>query len=273
MKLSIITINRNNAAGLDKTIKSVASQTFKEFEYIVIDGASTDGSVDVIKNYELQFTHLHWISEPDTGIYNAMNKGIRMATGDYCQFLNSGDSLASADTTEKMVESLRQKEYPDILYGNMRKEMPNGKDIIDVCSASDDITLRMFYIGCLNHGPAYIRRRLFETYGFYDESLKICSDWKFYVQSIVLGTAKVRYTDILVTLFDMGGISETRKDILEEERSRLLKEMIPQGILRDYEIYSQPMTQYDRLKKHHLWGAINILERILFKLEKWRVLK
>ena len=110
MKLSIITINRNNAAGLEKTMQSVASQTFKEFEYIIVDGASTDGSVDVIKKYDSQFAHLKWVSEPDSGIYNAMNKGIRMATGDYIQILNSADILAAPNVTERMIIALKESE-------------------------------------------------------------------------------------------------------------------------------------------------------------------
>ena len=96
MKLSIITINRNNAAGLEKTMLSVAAQTCKEIEYIVVDGASTDESVEVVKKLEPQFAHLRWVSEPDSGIYDAMNKGIRMASGYYIQILNSGDCLAAA---------------------------------------------------------------------------------------------------------------------------------------------------------------------------------
>ena len=87
MKLSIVTINWNNATGLEKTMQSVASQTFKEFEYIVIDGGSTDDSVNVIKVHESDFAHLKWVSERDSGIYNAMNNGIRMASGDYIQIL------------------------------------------------------------------------------------------------------------------------------------------------------------------------------------------
>jgi glycosyltransferase involved in cell wall biosynthesis len=271
--ISIITINRNNAAGLEKTMRSVASQTSKAFEYIVIDGASTDGSVEVIKKLEAEFPHLKWVSEPDAGIYNAMNKGIRMATGDYCQFLNSGDFLAADDVVEKMTASLKEKDYPDVLYGNMQKVMPDGTSFIDRCGATDDVTLNRFYKGCLNHGPAYIRRALFDEYGFYDETLKICSDWKFYMQSVVLGKATVRYVDMPVTVYDMNGISETRKDILEEERSQLLWEMIPQGILKDYEKYHTPMSQYDRLKKHHLWGVVSFFERVLFKLEKWKIIR
>ena len=99
MKLSIITINFNDAKGLEKTIQSVINQTYKDFEYIVVDGASTDGSVDVIKKYSNKLTH--WVSEPDTGIYNAMNKGTRMASGEYCLYLNSGDFLADNDVLEK----------------------------------------------------------------------------------------------------------------------------------------------------------------------------
>lgn len=273
MKLSIITINRNNVAGLEKTMRSVSTQTFKEFEYIVVDGASTDGSVEVIKQLAPEFEHLKWVSEPDSGIYNAMNKGIHMACGEYCQFLNSGDMLSSDVVVDIMLEKLKERNYPDILYGNMKKVMPNGASFVDTCGATNDVTLNMFYKGCLNHSPAYIRRSLFEKYGLYDETLKICSDWKFYMQSIVLGHANVCYVDVLVTVFDMGGISETSKDVLEEERNRLLQEMVPQGILKDYERYHFPMSQYERLKKHYLWGVVSFMERVLFKLEKWHVLK
>ena len=106
MKLSIVTINRNNAVGLQKTMQSVASQSFRDFEYIIIDGASTDNSVEVIKNLEAEFDHLKWVSEPDTGIYNAMNKGIRMATGEYVQILNSADCLAAEDVIERMLGAM-----------------------------------------------------------------------------------------------------------------------------------------------------------------------
>ena len=274
MLLSIVTINRNNAAGLEKTMQSVASQTYKEFEYIVVDGASTDDSVEVIKRLAPQFgERIKWISEPDKGIYNGMNKGIRMASGEYCQFLNSGDFLASDDVVKNMFLALEQKGEPDVLYGNMKKMMPDGSSFIDNCSATDDVTLNMFYHGCLNHGPAYIRRSLFDVYGYYDETLKICSDWKFYLQSIVLGKATVRYVDLLVTVYDMGGISETRKDILDEERSRLLKELVPTGILKDYDKYHDAMGRYDRLRRHHMWGMVKFVERVLFKLEKWHLLK
>ena len=158
MKLSIITINYNNAEGLRKTLASVASQTYRDIEHIIVDGASTDGSVDVIKEYENQLhithspIHLLWSSEPDTGIYNAMNKGIeialgrrvvnslnrsersddknrgiRKATGEYVQILNSGDLLAAPDVTERMMAALHQtsnirhQTSISILYVNILK--------------------------------------------------------------------------------------------------------------------------------------------------------
>ena len=294
MKLSIITINYNNAEGLRKTLASVAAQTYRDIEHIIIDGGSTDGSVDVILEYaqgESTFASfsvtssihtINWSSEKDNGIYNAMNKGIRKAIGDYCQFLNSGDTLASPDVTERMMtemDSINAKrsadnEDPiDVLYGDMLKVGMKTRNSRDNSGGNDGVTLNMFYRGCLNHSPAYIKRSLFDEYGLYDETLKICSDWKFYMQSIVLGKATTKHVNIIVTHFDMNGISETRKDILNEERNRLLKELVPQGILKDYDRYHFPMSQYDRLKRHHLWGIVWFVERVLFKLEKWGILK
>lgn len=323
MLLSIITINYNNAEGLRKTLASVASQTYAEIEHIIIDGGSTDESVEILEAYpqplpkrrgeitEGKFPTQNpahkviWVSEKDNGIYNAMNKGIRMATGEYCQFLNSGDMLAADDVTTRMMNALKEHQcivecvkckgkediatdqqaaclspiahnlqsMPTIFYGNMKKLLPNGKTLHDACNGGNDITLDMFYRGCLNHSPAYIKRSLFDKYGMYDENLRICSDWKFYMQSIVLGGEKVQYVDIDMTLFDMTGISETNKDLLNNERNQLLKEMVPVGILRDYDNYHFAVDQYKRLKKHHLWGFVYFIERVLFKLEKWHILR
>lgn len=269
MKLSIVTINRNNAAGLEKTLQSVASQTCKEFEYIVIDGASTDESVEVIKRYESQFAHLKWVSEPDKGIYNAMNKGIRMATGDFIQILNSADCLAVPEVTGKMLAELERKGEPSILYGNMVKCFPDGRKMVDKCFAGQEITMLGMFTGTLNHDPAYIRRELFEKYGYYDETLKIVSDWKWYLQVIILGGEKPQYVDMNVTLFDMTGISETNKELDKTERKRVLGQLFPKTILADYEKYAFPIDQVKRLQRHPwAYKMVWFLERCLFKLEK-----
>ena len=200
MLLSIITINRNNATGLEKTLRSIASQTCKDFEHVIVDGASTDDSVEIIrKNADSPEDRVKWISEPDKGIYNAMNKGIGMASGDYIQILNSGDCLVSDDVTERMLAALKDSGYPSILYGNMLKDMPDGKVKRDKSFAGRDITFLGFYTGTLNHSPAYLRRNLFKKYGLYDENLKIVSDWKWYLQAIILGVEKPVYTDIDIT--------------------------------------------------------------------------
>ena len=269
MRLSIITINRNNAIGLEKTLQSVATQTFKEFEYIIIDGASTDGSVEVVRKFESRFAHLKWVSEPDNGIYNAMNKGLRMASGDYIQILNSGDSLAAPDVTEQMLTALEKANNPSILYGNMIKCFPDGRRVTDKCFAGQEITLLGMYTGTLNHNPTYICRELFEKYGYYDESLKIVSDWKWYLQAIIIEGEKPQYVDFDVTLFDMTGISETNKELDKREREQVLGQMFPAAILSDYQHYAFSMCQIRRLQRHPwAYKIVWLLERCLFKREK-----
>lgn len=273
MKLSIITINRNNASGLKKTMQSVLDQSFKDFEYVVVDGASTDGSVEVIDGFVSAFgERLKWISEPDKGIYNAMNKGIRMAGGDYVEFLNSGDCLASTVVVDKMMGALGKESFPSIMYGNMIKVFPDGHRFKDLCFAGREISFLGFYTGTLNHSPAYIRKSLFEKYGMYDESLRIVSDWKWYLQAIILGEEKPVYADIDVTLFDMTGISETNKELDKAERRQVLPELIPATVLADYEQYSSAIDQFKRLKRHPwAYKMVWFLERVLFKIEKRKI--
>lgn len=277
MILSIITINRNNAFGLEKTMRSVQAQTFKAFEYVVIDGASTDDSVDVIRKRESQFGgRLKWASEPDSGIYNAMNKGIRMASGDYIQILNSGDMLVAPDVIEHMLAEVQriaenEGKKPDIVYGNMTKVDSDGKVIGK--SGETEYSLRQFYSSTLNHDCAYIRRDLFEKYGYYDENLKIVSDWKWYLQAIGLGNVVPKYFDIDVTIFDAGGISETNLALRNAERRKVLEEVLPLAILWDYDHHAFDAVQMDRLRKHHLYWLVYFIERCMFMLEKWHILK
>ena len=459
MKLSIITINYNNAEGLRKTLASVASQTYRNIEHIIIDGGSTDGSVDIIREYEkaypqplperrgeepthdtfasvwgahtadstqydllkanaeknrknpteaesilwdmlkgnnigLHFRRQHiildyivdficiekglvieldggyhndpeqkeyderrtahlqqlgytelrfaneelltnpdaviarikevaislpslqgrggerliiWTSEPDMGIYNAMNKGIEIALGkrvvnadhttssnslndnrstlnelqsDYIQILNSGDILAADDVTERMVNALHSftrstlndKIDVPILYGNMVKYDYVSDKILGK-SRETEYSLRQYFSSTMNHDCCYFRRDLFETYGLYDENLKIVSDWKWFLQAIGLGNVKPVYVDIDVTIFDASGISETNLALRNQERRHVLEEVLPPTILADYDKYAFPMEQYNRLKKYHLWPIVYFMERVLFKLNKWKILK
>ena len=356
MKLSIITINYNNAEGLRKTLASVASQTYADIEHIIVDGGSTDGSVEIIRQYAdnqvkgerlkvkgeengkadilastLYTLHhtpsahvVRWISEPDKGIYNAMNKGIEVALGkrvvnddhtslpiannqlpialtDYIQILNSGDILAADDVTERMMTALasyseqcerstgeaelQQSDLPTILYGNMIKEYPDGKRVKDTCLGNSktnprevilhetEWTMYDFIKGTINHDPTYIHRDIYEKYGLYDDTLKIVSDWKWFVQAVVFGNEKVFYIPMDVTIFDMTGISETNLAAREIERRNELEKMFPVAVLKDYDAYHFPINQIQRLKRHHMWPLVYFVERVLFKLEKWRILK
>lgn len=279
--LSIITINRNDAAGLKRTINSVAGQVLPQsqslMEHIIIDGASTDESVSIISQYAAEAKEqgrvVRWLSEPDKGIYNAMNKGIRMAQGAYIQILNAGDCLAAADVTERMFRALEQANQPDILYGNMLKVNAQGK-VIGRSGYTED-SLRQFYSSTLNHDCAYIRRSLFndDQYGFYDEQLRIVSDWKWYLQAIGLGRVRPVYVDIDVTLFDGGGISETNLSLRAEERRHVLEEVLPPAVLWDYDHHAFDAEQMSRLRRHRLYWLVYLLERVLFKLEKWGILR
>lgn len=280
MKLSIITINYNNADGLRRTLVSVAEQTYRDIEHIIIDGGSTDGSVDVIKEYVASNPNsdpfikhiIKWVSEKDNGIYNAMNKGIKMANGAYIQILNSGDIFASPDVVERMTAEIEKSEYPELLYGNMiKKDYSSGKIIGK--TGEVEYSLRQFYRATLNHDCCYFRRDLFDTYGLYDESLKIVSDWKWFLQAIGLGKVKPIYVDIDVTIFDCSGISEMNLELRQAERQKVLEELLPPAMLADYAKYTFPMEEYNRLKKYHLYGLVYLMERVLFKLEKWKILR
>lgn len=276
-KLSIITINYNNASGLKKTMESVFAQTSDDFEYIVVDGGSADSSSQVINdkrlvinaNVKVDGIQVTCICEPDTGIYNAMNKGILMAKGEYIQFLNSGDVLAAADVTSKMLFELSTINcQPSVLYGNMLKPF-KGKIIRDRGFGGRVPTMLDFYTGTLNHSSAYINRSLFGTYGLYDESLKIVSDWKWYLQVIALNGVIPVYKDIDVTVFDMSGISTTNISLDKEERLQVLSELLPTTVLKDYERWSFPIEQMKRINRY--WITRNgfwLVERLLFKIEK-----
>jgi glycosyltransferase involved in cell wall biosynthesis len=264
--LSIITINYNNATGLAKTIESVVNQTSKDFEYIIIDGGSTDGSIDVIKRNEHAFSY--WVSEPDRGIYHAMNKGILKATGDFCQFLNSGDRLCAADVVETMLNDM-----PDcsIIVGDLLKVLPSGKTFRDKASMSNNQqpTLLTFYRGALNHSSAYIKRSLFLKYGFYDETLRIVSDWKFYLIAVGINNEPVLYRNVNVALFEMTGISSNNKELERHERKEVLKEIVPINILADYDSNWYNIEQINRIKRYKLtYFCLNIVERMLFKYER-----
>lgn len=290
MKLTIITINYNNAAGLQKTMESVLAQTSKEFEYIIVDGASTDGSIETIQQFNNSTVQqFSWISEPDTGIYNAMNKGIRMAKGEYIHFLNSGDWLVDEFVVEKMIREVLSSELGvsssefrvssselgnetmpiDILVGNKIMVRPDGK----MRKGKNDkrpVTALTFYRGTIEHTSAYIRRAMFDVVGMYDENLRIVSDYKWYFDAVLNHHAKVVFTDIYVSYFDSTGISSTNLTLDKAERRQILEQMLPEAVLADYDRHHIAIDQHERIQRYpFIYKFFYLVERVLFKFDKW----
>lgn len=208
--LSIISINLNNIYGLKKTIESVISQTCKKFEWIIIDGDSSDGSKELIKSYEKYIDF--WISEPDKGIYNAMNKGIQKSTGKYLLFLNSGDVLISNSIVCDILPHLINK---DIYIGKQK----SVKGIFYPKDDSLDIIYSIFN-SSLPHQASFISRSLFEKFGLYDEELEICSDWKFFFNVTILQNCSIGLLPFIVSEVEPNGISE--KNTIKSKKEREL---------------------------------------------------
>jgi glycosyltransferase involved in cell wall biosynthesis len=223
MKYSIISINYNNIDGLIQTLKSVLNQSFQDFEYIIIDGGSTDGSVDVLQQHTKDITY--WISEKDQGIYNAMNKGIAQAHGEYLIFMNSGDCFHSPDVLRSV-----EKYQEDIICGKVLK----GNSTIPSGHNKPTITLVDLMRGSLPHQAMFIRRELMHKHP-YDENYKILSDWKFCIEALIFDNCSFRNIDTIVADYDTSGISTNSNGLLPKEREQILKEMFPPRIITDYQ--------------------------------------
>jgi len=205
IKLSIITVCYNNRNGLQKTMESVVKQTFTDYEYIVIDGGSTDGTVELIKANEQHINY--WISEKDNGIYDAMNKGIKIAKGKYCYFLNSDDRIAAPNTLEKIFEKLKPE--TEIIFGNLSKQMHDK--FCNVIKFSKNITPYSFYRDkpAIHHQASFIKRELFQKYGLYSDRAKLISDWIFFFETVLLHKVKTQYINRVFAVFLLGGESST----------------------------------------------------------------
>jgi glycosyltransferase involved in cell wall biosynthesis len=269
-KLSIITINRNNADGLRKTIESVVHQSFKNFEFIVIDGNSTDGSVDVIKEYSEDVSY--WVSEFDSGVYNAMNKGIARAMGEYCLFLNSGDWLVD----DKIVEYFCNLglDY-DFVYGDLYL-WNNGIVTPRKFPNSEDIGYLEFYIDSgLPHQATFIKRAIFSTFGLYNETNLYVSDWELFFVAIVVNNSSFQHIDRVISYYDMTGLTARNESQikLNEERNLVLNHYLPLvnrsffKILKKNQILSSKeniYSEYLSLKN----GRLSLIVQIMLWLKR-----
>ena len=253
MKLSIITINRNNADGLEKTILSVIDQEFTNYEYIIIDGNSTDNSVEIIKEHSEYVSF--WISEPDSGIYNAMNKGIKRATGEYVIFMNSGDCFFNNYSLKKIF-SIEHLE--DFLIGETIIDWKHFKEKMSIPSK---LTSYFLMTEAVNHQATIIKRKLFDEIGYYDENLKICADWKFVLIAFVKYNKSIKKITEIIALMDVNGISSSKTSLPQKRREReeTILTCFPH-LYDDYkELYRLKRFTFYRLKKHIKWRFRNLI--------------
>lgn len=228
MKYSIITVNFNNKEGLRKTIESVIQQTFRDFEFIVIDGGSTDGSIDVLQEYEAKINY--WVSEPDGGIYQGMNKGIKKATGEYLNFMNSGDCFYN----DKVLQHVFDKQLVcDIIVGKDYHYNPLTRQGFSTI-LPPRISMLTFFIQTLPHQSTFFKRELFKD-SPYDESLRIVSDMKFYIQKLCIEGCGIELIDDIICRREPDGISKSYNKRRIAEHRAIIEQAIPIGAIKDYE--------------------------------------
>jgi putative colanic acid biosynthesis glycosyltransferase len=193
---SIITITRNNASGLQETMRSISHQRFGDFEWIVIDGASGDGTTELLR--EAGLPQLSWLSEPDGGIYDAMNKGLARAGGAYCLFLNAGDSLAGPDVLGRTAGLLAGAE-PDVIYGDAF-EARGGHLLLKPARAPGSKIYSLF----THHQSIFYRRASMEI--GYDLTYRFAADWALTAR--ILRTGRFLRLQYPVSVFQRGGVSQ-----------------------------------------------------------------
>ncbi|WP_084438856.1 glycosyltransferase family 2 protein [Algoriphagus mannitolivorans] len=216
-KISVITINLNNLEGLKKTVESVLNQDYPNLEYLVIDGESKDGSQEYLQAQVSGIDYL--LCEKDSGVYEAMNKGIKNATGDYLIFLNSGDFFESSKSLSKLIQ---QSNGENLVFGDIEVVESEGSY---VKKYPDGLSFRYFYYDSLPHPACLISKSLFDEIGMYDTEMKIASDWKFFMLAVIKGGCSYRHVPEVISVFDAQGMSSSpsNSDALERERRHTLK--------------------------------------------------
>jgi len=280
VKLSIITVNLNNAAGLCKTIESVRMQTFKDFEHIIIDGGSSDESVNVIKEFADGFSY--WVSEPDGGIYQGMNKGTKVAKGEYCLYLNSGDYLFDKKT---LANVFKQKFSEDLIFGESFIKKNSKKTYL----AKSSINLLNFVA---YHQATLIKHSILNKLRGYNEQFKITGDWDFFIRAVFIYGASYRHIPVIISIYNLEGVSKNPKyaKMIKQEIYKIEKEIFPNtqirleikkiggriGEIRKVKLRNIDLDLQGKIKNKdvYVWGVgihtskiLNLLEKIHIRVE------
>lgn len=256
MKISIITVNFNDKVGLEQTLQSetaLRTSDALQKEIIIIDGGSTDESAEVIKKYENAISY--WCSERDRGIYHAMNKGVEKASGDYCIFMNSGDTFASDDVlTNVFADGARLPEFSDVITGATYYCNPETKTE-ELGFPPKKVSLGFFYNKTLQHQSSFIKTSLLRKFP-YDESLKIAGDIKFWIQCLILNGSSYASSDIPVAKFNLLGVLSRPEDAEYNELRRIFSDLKMNRIIFDYDLIMKPQNLKMRICRHFFTRAL-----------------
>ncbi len=258
---SIITVSYNEASNIQRTLDSIVGQTCHDYELIVVDGGSTDGTVELIRTYEHAITW--WCSEPDRGIYNAMNKGVSHAIGDYLIFMNSGDAFYN---NQVLTEVLSKGIHADVIEGYVMRTEKKRR----LRERYEDRYVQLF-TDTLSHQGAFIKRELLVDHP-YDERYKIVADWKLWLETIILEGRSYEFIDTTIAYVDMTGISSVNVEQRLAEREAVIREMFPPsivGLIQSYQkAYGLTLVRYAvELSEHHTF-AYNLVRKIAKRVTK-----
>ena len=273
-KYSIIVVTFNNADGLERTLDSIRLLNYGQKEVIVFDGGSKDGSLDIMGRNEDIITVA--VSEKDKGIYNAMNKGIKVAKGEYLQFLNSGDWLWDGDVLQEVLSD-EVCGNADIVYGKTMVNDVNGY-VFESGHHFDPFTPYSLVAYSMPHQSTFTKRMLFERIGLFDEEFRLSGDLDFFFRAIIINHALTKHIDRSITHFAGGGLSMTAPGLEAEEKKMILEKYMPSGSILDFEQYlayrksdkllkenNKAIEVYDTL--HRRWFTRKIMH-FLYRLTK-----
>lgn len=247
MKITLITVCYNSAGTIEKTIKSIAKQTYSDIEYIIVDGNSTDATLALLKQYEDTITR--WVSEPDKGLYDAMNKGLSMATGDLIGILNSDDTFNS-DTVVEEIVSFHLQNNIDASVGNIVQHRENGK-IVRIYS-SKYWTPDKLKIGFMPPHPSiFFKRELFCKFGHYDLGFKIGADYELITRFFLKNNISWKYSAITTTAMLVGGLSSSGTTSYKLITKEIQKALNMNGIL------FSPF----KIRMRFLWKIVGFLKK------------
>lgn len=222
MKISIVTVSYNAAAEIEPTLKSVAAQTWRDIEYLVIDGASSDGTLDIVNRYRNAVDVL--VSEPDSGIYDAMNKALRLATGDAVIFMNAGDYFYSPYVVELAAEFMQAQPETGVFYGGIEVRFTNGT-VTEFMPPPESEALEFLICGSLPHQGTFARRSAFALTGLFDTRWRSHADYDWFLKAASDRRIGMKRMDLMVASFGLGG---TSSQLERGERERhLIQNALP----------------------------------------------